>query len=133
MSAQRITQLLPAAEQNGLALQEKLLARSIDGMREVAADDVLKTALAMRGTSFNAILDGQLRYTPDVAKEISMSETRYPPTRTSVIVTSAWSVGMLKVHQKESTLKPGASVGTWKALMPSGEPGSPDVRAKMMS
>lgn len=60
MSAQRLTQLLPAAEQNGLALQEKLLARSIDGMREVAADDVLKTALAMRGTSFNAILDGQL-------------------------------------------------------------------------
>ena len=55
------------------------------------------------------------------------------PTRTSVIVTSAWSVGMLNVHQKKSTLKPGASVGTRKAVMPTGEPGSPEVRAKMMS
>ena len=48
-------------------------------------------------------------------------------------MTSAWSVGMLKVHQKKSTLKPGASVGTRNALMPTGEPGSPEVRAKMMS
>ena len=40
---------------------------------------------------------------------------------------------MLNVHQKNSTWKPGASVGTRKALIPFGLPGSPDVRAKMMS
>ena len=40
---------------------------------------------------------------------------------------------MLNVHQKNSTLKPGESVGTRKAVMPIGSPGSPDVRAKMMS
>jgi hypothetical protein len=40
---------------------------------------------------------------------------------------------MLNVHQKKSTLKPGASVGTRNAVMPTGDPGSPDVRAKMMS
>jgi hypothetical protein len=55
------------------------------------------------------------------------------PTRTSVRLTSAWSVGMLNVHQKKSTLKPAASVGTRKALIPLGLPGSPEVRAKMMS
>ena len=49
------------------------------------------------------------------------------------MVTSAWSVGMLNVHQKKSTENPGMSVGTRKALMPTGEPWSPDVRAKMMS
>ena len=54
-------------------------------------------------------------------------------TRTSRIVTSAWSVGMLNVHQKKSTLKPAASVGTRNAVMPTGEPGSPDVRANTMS
>ena len=51
---------LHTAEQNGLALQEKLLARSMDGMRAVSAQDVLKTALSMRTTSFSAIIDGQL-------------------------------------------------------------------------
>ena len=49
--------------------------------------------------------------------------TASAPTRTSVSVTSAWSVGMLNVHQKKSTLKPGASVGTRKALMPIGRAG----------
>ena len=44
-------------------------------------------------------------------------------TRTSRSVTSAWSVGMLNVHQKKSTLKPAASVGTRNAVMPTGEPG----------
>ena len=51
---------LHTAEQNGLALQEKLLTRSMDGMREVSAENVLKTALSMRTTSFGAIIDGQL-------------------------------------------------------------------------
>ena len=51
-------------------------------------------------------------------------------TRTSRSVTSAWSVGMLNVHQKKSTLKPSASVGTRNAVMPTGEPGSPDVRGE---
>ena len=40
---------------------------------------------------------------------------------------------MLNVHQKKSTLKPSASVGTRNAVMPTGEPGSPDVRANTMS
>ena len=59
--------------------------------------------------------------------------TASAPTRTSVSDTSAWSVGMLNVHQKNSTLKPGASVGTRKAVIPSGLPGSPEVRANTMS
>ena len=33
-------------------------------------------------------------------------------------VTSAWSVGMLNVHQWNSTSKPSASVGTTKPVMP---------------
>ena len=64
---------------------------------------------------------------------VDPAEHRRRPTRTSCSVTSAWSVGMLNVHQKKSTLKPGASVGTRKAVMPTGAPGSPDVRAKTMS
>src|SRR3984893_8183800 len=60
-------------------------------------------------------------------------KTADSPIRTSRNVTSAWSVGMLNVHQKNSTLKPGASVGTRNAVMPTGEPGTPDVRANTMS
>jgi len=40
---------------------------------------------------------------------------------------------MLNVHQKNSTLKPVTSVGTRNALIPFAFPGSPLVRAKMMS
>ena len=54
-------------------------------------------------------------------------------TRTSLSVTSAWSVGMLNVHHMKSTLKPGVSVGTMKQVMPLASPWSPDVRAKTMS
>ena len=40
---------------------------------------------------------------------------------------------MLKVQWKKRTSKPGASVGTRKALMPRASPGLPEVRAKTMS
>ncbi len=61
MSAQTLsTPPLDSAEKNGLVLQEKLLARSIDGMRQASADDVLKTVLNTRGMSFGPILDGLL-------------------------------------------------------------------------
>lgn len=60
MGATLSTPTLQAAEKTGLVLQEKLLARSIEGMRLVSADDVLKTVLSLRGTSFGPILDGQL-------------------------------------------------------------------------
>src|ERR1700682_4688495 len=55
------------------------------------------------------------------------------PTRTSSSNTSAWSVGMLSVHQKNSTVSPGASRGTMKAVIPRASPGEPDVRAKTRS
>ncbi len=45
----------------------------------------------------------------------------------------AWSVGMLKVQRNSSTSKPGESVGTRNAVMPSPSPGLPDVRAMIMS
>jgi hypothetical protein len=45
----------------------------------------------------------------------------------------AWSVGMLKVHRNSSTLKPGASVGVRKAVIPWPSPASPLVRAMIMS
>ena len=40
--------------------------------------------------------------------------SRSSGTRTSSSVTSAWSLGMLKVHHMKSTRKPGVSVGTMK-------------------
>ena len=43
-------------------------------------------------------------------------------TRTSVSDTSAWSVGMLKVHHMNGTSKPGESVGTMKQVTPSAFP-----------
>lgn len=60
MGATYPTPTLQSAEQNGLTLQEKLLARTIEGMRQVSAEDVLKTSLALRGTSFGPIIDGKL-------------------------------------------------------------------------
>ncbi|SIA34356.1 Uncharacterised protein [Mycobacteroides abscessus subsp. abscessus] len=54
-------------------------------------------------------------------------------TRTSVSDTWAWSVGMLKVQRYSSTLKPGASAGTRKAVIPRPSPGSPEVRANIRS
>jgi para-nitrobenzyl esterase len=51
---------LQSGEAAGLALQEKLLARTIDGMRDVAADDVLKAAQSLRNASFGPIVDGRL-------------------------------------------------------------------------
>jgi len=54
-------------------------------------------------------------------------------TRTSVRVTSPWSLGMLNVHQKNGTSNPGESVGTMNAVMPRASPGLPEVRAKTTS
>ena len=54
-------------------------------------------------------------------------------TRTSLSVTSAWSVGMLNVHHMKSTENPSVFTGTTKQLMPSARPSSPDVRAKIIS
>ena len=87
--------------------------------------------------------------TPDAACRMRFSCTnvcataRPPPsspkiaesgTRTSRRVTSAWSVGMLNVHQWKSTEKPGVSTGTKNAVMPArarrrlaGRPGEHDV------
>ena len=61
MSVQTLaTPTLAVAEKIGLALQEKLATRSLEGMREVSADAVLKAALAARGMTYGPILDGQL-------------------------------------------------------------------------
>ena len=54
-------------------------------------------------------------------------------TRTSVSETRPWSVGMLKVQSISSILKPSASVGVMKAVMPSPSPALPAVRAMMRS
>ncbi len=49
---------LKAAEQAGVALQEKVGARTLDALRGVPADDLLKIALGMPGVSFNPVVDG---------------------------------------------------------------------------
>ena len=50
-------------------------------------------------------------------------------THTLVKLTRGWSVGMLKVHSISSIFRPGAFIGTRKAVMPWASPGLPPVRA----
>ena len=54
-------------------------------------------------------------------------------TRTSRSSTSEWSLGMFSVQWWNRTSKPGASVGTRKAVIPRGLPASPAVRANTRS
>ena len=100
-------------------------------VRDRLVDAELRGAERRRGLADAVLVDEVLR---ELEPAVDADRTRpIAGTRTSRIVTSAWSVGMLNVHQKKSTLKPGASVGTRNAVMPNGEPGSPDVRANTMS
>ena len=101
------------------------------GVGDRLVDAVLRRAERRRRLADPVLVHEQLRQLEPV---VERAEERVVAARARrSCVTSAWSVGMLNVHQKKSTEKPGASVGTRKALMPTGEPGSPDVRAKMMS
>ena len=95
------TAALSVAEKNGLVVQEKLFARSIEGMRQVSADDVLKTVLntPSMAFSFSPSLDGQLL--PRTANEIYAEGAQH-----KVPLLAGWNADEVRASATMSPQKP---------------------------